>query len=709
MGWVTRVVPIALVLACARADADRAPRSSCHGALCCEAWIANAVVHDEVVGARIGDTYDDVADGVAHDEELARTYLCPMFHDDAACAAVYEAPTCRDAQAVSHGGSRVWSPIPRYDAIATVSQQRLEGFGAAYDLPGCNPFALASEAIAALDQEVAACARLLEAQLVLCPEGTRSLFCELPRPAVTQDPRTLWTGGGEFQGLAADQEEHARAAADDARCRALANRLRDLQLVEASVLTLARASSVSHLGQGGLLFGGVGTPTGAASPDTYEVVFVKPADDCRDVAIAPATITETIDEDRGRIIRISGQVGDVSDTIELVEPHADTDGDGVPDRRDDCPTEPGAAKWRGCGDPDPDKDKVLRAADSCPTVKGPASSQGCPDKDKDTIPDRDDRCPKTKGDPAFAGCPPDHDGDGVIDQKDKCPDVAGEAKRKGCPHPDPDGDGVQGAKDACPDTAGDKDLDGCPPGDADGDGVIDKNDQCPDVAGEAARKGCPDPDPDGDGVEGSSDRCPDVAGASAGGGCPDSDGDGVVDLDDACPQELGDAAHQGCPAATTPPPSDRDQDGVIDANDACPDQAGDRSDGCASVVATADRDQDTVADDVDTCPDFPGPAATAGCDPGCMDSYAQYFGKTAEASAASCGASDAKCLCAAMYFDYCALDYGLTLRDSRATAKTWDGYQRQWDKDGKAGGGTDANADLTAAYTALSALGGQCF
>ena len=58
----------------------------------------------------------------------------------------------------------------------------------------------------------------------------------------------------------------------------------------------------------------------------------------------------------------------------------DTDGDGVRDIGDDCPTVPGPAENGGCPllPPDTDGDGVTDDADQCPTVAGPASNGGCP-------------------------------------------------------------------------------------------------------------------------------------------------------------------------------------------------------------------------------------------------------------------------------------------------------------------------------------------
>ena len=170
------------------------------------------------------------------------------------------------------------------------------------------------------------------------------------------------------------------------------------------------------------------------------------------------------------------------------------------------------------------------------------------DTDGDGILDEDDACPTVAGipseDPEKHGCPavappPDTDGDGIIDAEDACPQVAGvpnEDKAKhGCPPPpDTDGDGIIDAEDACPKVAGipndDKTKHGCPPpGDKDGDGIIDEEDACPDVKGipnaDKSKHGCPPP--------------------------PDTDGDGIIDPLDACPKLAGiphkDPKKNGCP------------------------------------------------------------------------------------------------------------------------------------------------------------------
>jgi len=138
------------------------------------------------------------------------------------------------------------------------------------------------------------------------------------------------------------------------------------------------------------------------------------------------------------------------------------------------------------------------------------------DTDQDGVPDRKDTCPSTpKGATVDAtGCPKDSDGDGVLDGIDKCPNTP-----KGCTidktgcQTDSDGDGVCDGIDQCPDTPKGATVDatGCPH-DSDGDGVPDGIDQCPDTPKGATvdAKGCPS-DSDNDGVPDGIDQCPNTS------------------------------------------------------------------------------------------------------------------------------------------------------------------------------------------------------
>ncbi|MEC5394493.1 OmpA family protein [Bergeyella sp. RCAD1439] len=120
---------------------------------------------------------------------------------------------------------------------------------------------------------------------------------------------------------------------------------------------------------------------------------------------------------------------------------------------------------------------------------------GQKDRDKDGILDKDDLCPDEPGLPEFQGCP-DTDGDGVPDKDDACPTEAGPVENNGCPWPDTDGDGINDKDDACPTVAGPVENNGCPWPDTDGDGIYDKDDACPTVPGLAKYNGCPKPDAD---------------------------------------------------------------------------------------------------------------------------------------------------------------------------------------------------------------------
>jgi len=164
-------------------------------------------------------------------------------------------------------------------------------------------------------------------------------------------------------------------------------------------------------------------------------------------------------------------------------PVSDRDLDGIPDKDDQCPDEPGTAELMGC--PDTDGDGVVDKYDDCPETAGLANLRGCPDTDGDGVADKDDECPDEPGTPELNGCPnTDADGDGVADADDECPNVAGTVR--GCP--DADGDGIADKDDECPNAVGK--LNGCP--DTDGDGIADKDDKCPNTAGPGTANGCPE-------------------------------------------------------------------------------------------------------------------------------------------------------------------------------------------------------------------------
>ncbi|MCF8131422.1 MAG: OmpA family protein, partial [Deltaproteobacteria bacterium] len=118
----------------------------------------------------------------------------------------------------------------------------------------------------------------------------------------------------------------------------------------------------------------------------------------------------------------------------------DSDGDGVPDHKDECPNTPKGVKVDEKGCPlDTDGDGVPDYMDECPdTPRGiEVDAKGCPfDSDGDGVPDYLDECPNTpKGAKVDEkGCPLDTDGDGVPDYLDECPGTPKGAKvdERGC-------------------------------------------------------------------------------------------------------------------------------------------------------------------------------------------------------------------------------------------------------------------------------------
>ena len=179
---------------------------------------------------------------------------------------------------------------------------------------------------------------------------------------------------------------------------------------------------------------------------------------------------------------------------------SDTDGDGLRDDIDQCPSEAedldGFEDRDGCPEPDNDHDGINDLYDQCPNEaedkNGYEDSDGCPDAkrdlDRDGLPDPVDDCPNEPEDhDRFAdsdGCPDDdNDRDGKPDIKDKCPndpeDYDGVEDEDGCPDLDNDHDGVPDDRDRCPmtpeDLDGDADEDGCP--EQSSDAVSDQGDR----------------------------------------------------------------------------------------------------------------------------------------------------------------------------------------------------------------------------------------
>ncbi len=271
----------------------------------------------------------------------------------------------------------------------------------------------------------------------------------------------------------------------------------------------------------------------------------------------------------------------------------DSDGDGIPDILDKCPTDFGLIQNLGC--PvcvDSDNDGICNEDDNCPNEPGLVSNNGCPDcedSDNDGICNEVDDCPNDAGLASNNGCPIciDSDNDGICNEVDSCPDEAGSIANGGCPVCiDSDGDGICNEEDNCPNEVGPISNSGCPVclEDQDGDGIADNIDECPDKAGPLDNFGCPEcVDSDNDGICNEDDDCPNDAGLVSNNGCPvcvDSDSDGICNEDDECPDEAGLVSNNGCPACV-----DSDNDGICNEDDVCPDEAGiPENDGCPNII-----------------------------------------------------------------------------------------------------------------------------
>lgn len=157
-------------------------------------------------------------------------------------------------------------------------------------------------------------------------------------------------------------------------------------------------------------------------------------------------------------------LGGTSETV-------DTDGDGVQDKKDECPNTPAGCVVDAKGCPvDSDGDAVCDGVDMCPgTPAGTkVDEKGCPmDSDGDGVNDGVDQCANTPAGCTVdaTGCPVDSDRDGVCDGLDQCANTPSGARvdEKGCTT-DSDGDGVPDGTDVCPNTPAGARVDaaGCP-------------------------------------------------------------------------------------------------------------------------------------------------------------------------------------------------------------------------------------------------------
>ena len=322
---------------------------------------------------------------------------------------------------------------------------------------------------------------------------------------------------------------------------------------------------------------------------------------------APSTGTYSI-----KVSRVGNNIKYGSYDLKITPP-PDTDGDGVIDANDNCPTVPnpdqadadGDGKGDACDNcptianadqADADGDGKGDVCDNCPTVANASQT----DSDSDGRGDVCDNCPAVAN-----ASQTDTDGDGLGDACDNCPTVANANQADG------DGDGTGDACDNCPTVANANQAD------ADADGRGDVCDNCPTVANASQT------DTDADGLGDACDNCPAIANASQ----ADADGDGTGDVCDNCPTTAnasqadtdgdgkGDAC-DNCPTIANPSQSDSDHDGKGDACDNCPavanasqsdsdgDGLGDACDNCPNVAnaSQTDTDGDGLGDACDACP-----------------------------------------------------------------------------------------------------------
>ena len=298
----------------------------------------------------------------------------------------------------------------------------------------------------------------------------------------------------------------------------------------------------------------------------------------------------------------------------------DTDGDGVDDDVDNCPTVPNPDQTDtdldGLGnacDPDDDDDGVNDASDNCPFTANPSQADGDLDGLGDACDSDADGDAVCTGSVLEPGCTATNDNcplDPNPFQTDSDLDGLGDV----C-DPDDDNDGICDIGSADPSClAG---PDNCPvlvnPGqaDLDNDGIGDLCDA--DIDGDGV---CEGPDPVGGVCASADDNCPVTPNADQedtdwdgdGDQCDlDDDDDGVLDGVDNCPlianfdQEDSDGDGQGDACD-----GDLDGDGVANAVDNCPvtpnaSQADFDGDGVGDAC-DFDNDADGVDDTTDECP-----------------------------------------------------------------------------------------------------------
>ncbi|MBL8003272.1 MAG: fibronectin type III domain-containing protein [Flavobacteriales bacterium] len=411
-----------------------------------------------------------------------------------------------------------------------------------------------------------------------------------------------------------------------------------------------------------LSLGAIATATGGATPDCLGVVGgpAVPGSACNDGNAC--TVNDVYNASCQCVGTASG----------------DTDGDGICNAQDNCPTLAGQigsscndgnacttndvinASCQCSGTPvaDNDGDGICNLLDNCPNVAGQIGSS-CNDGNPCTVNDVLNSSCQCVGTTS-----PDSDGDGICNAQDNCPNVAGQigsacndgnpctvndvlnssCQCVGTASPDSDGDGICNAQDNCPNVAGQIGSacnDGNPctvndvlnsscqcvgtaSGDSDGDGICNAQDNCPNVPGQIG-SACNDGDPcTTNDVLNSSCQC-------AGTASPDSDGDGICNAQDNCPAtpgQVGSACNDGnvntvndivnanCQCAGS----------VLncDDNNPCTLDYFDGGMGICVNLPSPDTDGDGLCDMTDPCPNGPNPGLS--CDDGNANTINDVFG-----------------------------------------------------------------------------------
>jgi PKD repeat protein len=310
----------------------------------------------------------------------------------------------------------------------------------------------------------------------------------------------------------------------------------------------------------------------------------------------------------------------------------DTDGDGLINDNDNCPTisNPNQENYDNDAygdicDADDDQDGIIEPHDNCRLTPNHYQEDwntndigdACDDSDLDGIVDQIDTCyavpnpnqADADGDGAGDACEDDIDNDGelngvdtdddgdlILDGNDNCPTVYDESNNAAlCA--DTDNDGIFDTIDNCDNTPNPDQKD------FDGDGAGDACDLDDDNDGTEDTQETDNDDDDGDGRIDSLDNCPltpnnpewaDVNNDGIGDACADFDADGIFDSDDNCiiyfnpgqedlnENDIGDACDgnddgdwyfdwdDNCPLIVNNYQEDGDEDGVGDECDNCP-------------------------------------------------------------------------------------------------------------------------------------------